>query len=350
MPRPPIIMKIPVLVAAAAVGLIVWGALYLATPPAHRTAAFTVAAGEGTDSIVRRLKQEGLIRSTAVFKMTLKSSGLATKLQPGTYDLGDVTTYRQIIDRLAGGGIPANEVVLRVIEGWDLRDIKAELVRLGLAGADGLYDLTGEPLAEPVRSDRRPAPDYSSKYSFLSPQPLGVSLEGYLFPDTYRLYKDAAAADAVEAMLKNFQKRLAEGDTMALIGRSGRSLHEILTMASIIEKEVRSEADRQLVSDIFWRRLERGMPLQADSTVNYVTGKSVAAASAADLAAGSRYNTYKYAGLPPGPICNPGLSAIRAAASPRANGNWYFLTDREGKVHYAGDLDEHNRNKARYLK
>jgi UPF0755 protein len=339
-----------VIIAAAAVGALVWGGLYLATPPARQTAVFMVAAGENTDSIVRRLKEDGLIRSVTVFKMSLQGSGLATKLQPGTYDFGGVSNYGQMIKRLAGGGALANEVVLRVIEGWDLRDIKTEIERLGLAGAAAFFDKTGEPLAEPKRSDKQPSQKLSSEFSFLTDKPASVSLEGYLFPDTYRLYKDATADEAVEDMLKNFQKRLAEGDTGSLIERSGRSLHEILTMASVIEKEVRTEKDRQLVADIFWRRLERGMPLQADSTVNYVTGKSVAAVSANDLGADSHYNTYKYAGLPPGPICNPGLAAIRAAVSPQANSYWYFLTDEAGGVHYARDLDEHNSNKARYLR
>lgn len=351
MPRPSnILKKISVIIAAAAIGGLIWGGLYLATPPARRTAVFTVAAGESTESIMRRLKEDGLIRSVAVFKMSLQGSGMATKLQPGTFELGGVTTYRQMIERLAGGGIPANEVVLKVIEGWNLRDIKAEFGRLGLTGAAGFFDKTGEPLAEPRRSDRRPSPDLSSKFAFLADKPASASLEGYLFPDTYRLYKDATAADVVEAMLNNFRKRLSEGDTMALIERSGRSLHDVLTMASVIEKEVRTETDRRLVADIFWRRLEVGMALQSCATVNYVTGKSSPAVSSEDLQVDSPYNTYKNAGLPPGPICNPGLAAIRAAVSPQPNGYWYFLTDEAGGVHYARDLDEHNRNKARYLK
>lgn len=343
-------MKVPFVIAAAAIGLLIWGGLYLATPPAHRTAPFAVVAGESTESIIGRLKQEGIIRSVSIFKMALKSSGLAAKLQPGTYDLGGATSYRQIIDRLAAGGIPANEAVLRVIEGWSLRDIKAELGRLGLAAAEDFYQSAGEPLAAPQRLDRRPAPDYSQEFPLLAERPAGVSLEGYLFPDTYRVYKDAAAADVVRTMLGNFQKRLAEGDTRTLIARSGHTLYEILTMASIIEKEVRTEADRRLASDIFWRRLGAGMALQSCATVNYVTGKSSPAVSYEDTQIDSPFNTYEHAGLPPGPICNPGLAAIRAAADPQPNDYWYFLTDNDGRTHFARDLDEHNRNKARYLK
>jgi UPF0755 protein len=184
----------------------------------------------------------------------------------------------------------------------------------------------------------------------LAAKPAGTSLEGYLFPDTYRLFKKATPGEIVGELAANLERRLEGAGLAEKIAASGHSLHEILTLASIVEREVRSPEDRRLVADIFWRRLAAGLALQADSTVNYATGKSVAAASAEDLKTASRFNTYRYPGLPPGPICNPGLSAIRAVLEPEPNRYWFFLTDDEGQVHYAATFEEHTQNKARYLR
>jgi len=195
----------------------------------------------------------------------------------------------------------------------------------------------------------RPPPDYSAEFAFLAGKPPFVSYEGYLFPDTYRFFRGASPEEIVKKLVANLGRRLSEAGIIEKIAGRGTSLHELLTLASVIEKEVRTPEDRRLVADVFRRRLEIGMALQADSTVNYVTGKSVAAASSEDVAADSPYNTYKHRGLPPGPICNPGLDAISAALEPQANDYWYFLTDADGGVHYAKTLDEHNANKAKYL-
>ena len=136
----------------------------------------------------------------------------------------------------------------------------------------------------------------------------------------------------------------------AEIKRQGKTIHEILTLASIIEKEVSSDKDRKLVADIFYKRLDAGVALQADSAVNYVTGKSTPRASAQDLAKESPYNTYRYRGLPPGPIASPGLSAILAAVYPTANPYWYFLTTPAGQAIYSKTFEEHVANKAKYLR
>ncbi len=333
-----------------AIAVLSWTGAYLSTPGGGSVPSFTVAKGESADSIANRLKQDGFIRSVWVFKLTLRQSGLEAKLQPGEYRLDGAETYGDIIARLAAGGVAANELVLKVIEGWDLRDIQAELRSDGFAAVGDWFAAVGDPLAGSASPDLRPSPDYSGIYSFLKDKPKDVSLEGYLFPDTYRVFKDAKATDVVRTLLANLKRRLNMAGLLDSFDQKGRNLHQVLTMASIVEKEVRTDADRPLVADIFWRRLEAGMPLQADSTVNYVTGKNAAAASSADLAADSPYNTYRHPGLPPGPICNPGLKAIEAALKPEPNSYWYFLTDPAGGVHYARTLDEHNANKAKYLK
>ena len=183
----------------------------------------------------------------------------------------------------------------------------------------------------------------------LKDKPSFVSLEGFLFPDTYRIYRDSSSEEMIKIFLANFEKKISP-EMREKFTAQKRSVFAVIIMASIIEKEVRGDEDRRLVSDIFWRRLEKGMPLQADSTVNYVVGENNPSSTAEDLAFNSLYNTYKYPGLPLGPICNPGLSAIVAAIDPVSNANWYFLTDKTGAVHYAKTLEEHNRNKMKYLK
>jgi len=127
-------------------------------------------------------------------------------------------------------------------------------------------------------------------------------------------------------------------------------MHEMLTMASIIEREVRGDVDRKMISDLFWRRLDIGMALQADSTVNYVTGGKNPSISFVDRDIDSPYNTYKYRGLPPGPISNPSLSSIEAAIYPEQNNYFFFLTDPAGKVYYGRTLGEQGANRALYLR
>ncbi len=334
-----------VLTAAVAAG--VWLAVFLSLPGHPATTRFSVQAGESADKIAADLADTGFIRSRAIFLFVLKQSGQSTKLQPGTYDLAGVKSYDDIVARLVAGGVPANEFVLLIKEGWNLRDIRDQLKKDGYARADELFGVTGIP-ASLTEEGNRTAAGLVAEFPFLKSKPDDVSLEGFLFPDTYRIYRDASPADLVRKLLDNFGRKTEPLATE--VATFGHSWFEVVTMASVIEDEVRGEEDRRRVSDIFWRRLAAGIPLQADSTVNYVTGKSAAAVSLEDTEADSRYNTYKYAGLPVGPICNPGLSAIRAALEPDPNPYWFFLTDENGVVHYARNLQEHAANKAKYLK
>ncbi len=180
-----------------------------------------------------------------------------------------------------------------------------------------------------------------------SEKPDEIDLEGYLFPDTYRFFTDATAEDVVHKLLQTMQEKYT---SVSGLQDSDLSAHEVLTLASIVEREVTSSEDRARVADIFLRRLGAGMALQADSTVNYVTGKNAPSVSNEDRQIDSPWNTYLYPGLPPGPIASPGLASIKAVLEPKANDFWYFLTDADGVVHYARTNDEHNLNKAKYLR
>ncbi|HTK04180.1 MAG TPA: endolytic transglycosylase MltG [Candidatus Eisenbacteria bacterium] len=345
-------LLIAVIAIFASLAALSWTGAWLSTPVTKDAGSFVVAQGEGTAVIVSRLKAMGVIRSEMLFKLALVNSGLEKKLQPGTYDFRGAADFAEIIRRLAAGGIPANEFVLLIKEGWNLADIKKALADAGYAEADKLYFVTGIPATDhrELSSDKAPQPqDYAKDFPFLAGKPSYVSLEGFLFPDTYRIYKDATPMSLVKVLLANFDRKLTP-EMRKRIADRGSNVYDIVTLASVVEREVKSDADRRKVADIFWRRLDAGMPLQADSTVNYATGKSLPAVSLEDTQAVSRYNTYRYPGLPLGPISNPGLSSLEATISPEPNEYWYFLTGADGAVHYGKTLDEHNRNKAKYLR
>lgn len=245
---------------------------------------------------------------------------------------------------------PLKENTLTFIEGWTLRDYGYYLENKGLFQAEELHEAVGFPAVDYRQSKDLPQlTDWSDKFDFLKDKPKYVSLEGYLFPDTYRVYEDATIKDIVTKMLENFDKKLTPEMREEIIKRK-KTIFQVVTVASLVEAEACAEADRYLVADIIWRRLAISMPLQLDSTINYATGEKKAAVSLAEQALNSPYNTYRYPGLPLGPIDNPSLAALQAAVYPEKNSYWYFLTGTDGKMHYGKNLDEHNRNKYRYLK
>lgn len=173
--------------------------------------------------------------------------------------------------------------------------------------------------------------------------------EGFLFPDTYRFYKDAKPADVISKMEENFDKKITP-EILAEISAQKKSLKDIIIMASILEEEVKSTEDRKIVAGILWKRIDRRMGLNVDAALTYVLGKTSAELTAGDLKYDSPYNTYLYRGLPPTPISNPGLDTIKAATNPIASKYFYYLTDKEGAVHYAVTLEEHALNKFKYLR
>lgn len=172
--------------------------------------------------------------------------------------------------------------------------------------------------------------------------------EGYLFPDTYFFSANVRAEEVVSTMRATFARRLES--VAGEIERFGRPLADVVTMASLLEEEARDLESRRIVAGILWRRLDAGMPLQVDAVFPYLIGKNTFELTADDLALDSPYNTYRYRGLPPGPITNPGLEAIRAAVTPRETPYFYYLTGRDGTMRYARTFAEHVRNKELYLK
>lgn len=302
---------------------------------AKSTVNFTIEPGQGVKQISQNLSDRGLIRSVFWFDVYVWQKGLERNFVAGVYELAGNLSARQLVQTLTTPG--SSEQNITIIEGWNNKEIAAYLQTQGLVQTQEFLNLVSRDLS-----------GYVSQYSFLADKPSGVDLEGYLFPDTYRVFKNATAQEIVKKMLDNFSQKLTP-DLLAEIKRRDKSLFEIITLASIIEQEVQNPDDMKLVADIFYKRLNAKIALQADSTINYLTGHGRTQSTAEDLKIDSPYNTYKYRGLPPGPISNPGLNAIMAAIYPTPNQYYYFLTIADGQVIYSKTYDEHVANKRKYL-
>jgi UPF0755 protein len=234
---------------------------------------------------------------------------------------------------------PRPELTIKIIEGWNLKQISNYLESFG--GTLALSSLEIEDLR---------VSDFKEEYSFLSEAPDKSSLEGYLFPDTYRIYASSSALEIAYKMLDNLDNKLTLQMRQDIISQK-KDLHEIITMASIIEKEVTASTDMSIVSGIFWNRIRAGQALQSCATLAYILGENKPQYSYEETRTPSNYNTYLHQDLPPGPISNPGIMAITAAIYPKETNYNYFLSDpKTGDTIYAKTYDEHLQNKNKYLK
>lgn len=234
------------------------------------------------------------------------------------------------------------EKSVRLIEGWTNEQVAVSLSEtMGWAEPEVLAFLND------------PGADFRAQFSFLGEE--DESLEGYLFPDTYRVYASSSLAEVTTKLLDNFDRKLSL-EMRQEIARQGRTIRDVVIMASIVEKEAPLQnsggenRDARLIAGIFWDRLKYGQALQSDATLSYVLKDNKPGHSGQELEVSSPYNTYKYRGLPPGPIANPGLEAIKAAVYPIYSEYNYFLTDSQRRVYYAETYAEHLRNKNLYLK
>lgn len=293
------------------------------TPPAVE---FIVKAGQNAPAIADNLKAADLIRNRNAFITYINFHGLRAHLKTGTYSLNPSLSADQIARIIADGRTVTKRLV--VPEGYRLSQIREAAATLGVSKAD-----FNAALAAPHTQ------------SFLATKPASVDIEGYLFPDSYQIDSDTTATSLVTAMLDTFGRRLGPEYTQAFAAQ-GLNLHQALTLASIVEKEVNTPADRPIVAQVFLKRLKTGTLLGSDVTVHY----------AADLLGvpfnldlNSPYNTRKFVGLPPGPICSPGLGSLDAVAHPSATDYLYFLSGKDGKTYFAKTYAEHQRNIALHL-
>lgn len=321
---------------AVLVLLVAAGAWWLVRAPygPHAETFVDIPAGTNTAGIASRLKSGGIIRSTLAFAIYRKLRG--GTLRAGEYRFDHPATLTEVYARIARGDVYTLQVI--VPEGFNIFDIAGAVQAAGLgSGADFLA-------AE--KRDTRLIADLS---------PHAESLEGYLFPDTYRFSRHATPDAMLAVMVKRFRQRAAQIGLLAPPGSVGdRSLYNlprIVLVASLVEKEVRVDAERPLVAGVFENRIRLGMPLATDPTVIYAAlleNRWRGTIYQSDLASANGYNTYRRAGLPPGPICNPGVAALKAAMSPAHTEYLYFVADAQGHSRFSVDLKEHEKQVTAY--
>lgn len=289
-----------------------------------------ITKGETVQAITKDLQDKNLIERGLPFLFYLKYKGLSGQLIAGEYQIQTGLTPLQVLDILTSGRVASKKITIP--EGWTISDIGDYLQKSKVVTKD-----------EFIAATRK---EYN--YDFLSNKPASVGLEGYLFPDTYQVSLKASAEDIVNKMLTNFDNKLTSA-LKAEVAGSGMNLHQVLTLASIVEREASKPEDRKVVAGIFSARLKDDMPLQSDVTVLYVLGVKDKILTDADLKVVSPYNTYLNKGLPIGPINNPGIEAIEAVLNPTITEYRYFLAA-DGKVYYSKTLAEHQEKVIKYLR
>ncbi|MFA6027822.1 MAG: endolytic transglycosylase MltG [Patescibacteria group bacterium] len=297
-----------------------------------------IKEGDGVDNVANQLKEKKIIPSAFLFKVYLFINNRVNKIQPGEYRFKQ-TNLQKAADELTKPGLAKNELSVTLLEGFTGEDMAAVLEEYGLVFKDDFISLINS------TDTRIFLPD--NKYEFLADKPITANLEGYLFPDTYRLYEDASAAEIIDKMLVNFGTKITEDMKQELAGQE-LTIYEAVTLASIVEKEAQTKQDKKIIAGVFLNRLSMGKKLESDATVNYVTGKQTTQPTYSDLAQDNLYNTYIYSGLPPGPICNPGLDSIEAVIYPEQTNYIYFLNTPSGNVIYSETGEEHIANKNKY--
>ncbi len=265
----------------------------------------------------QNLKDSKVIKSTFMFKVYAVLLSGHRSVKAGDYKFSEPQSALRVAYRTARGiqGIPKIKVTL--YEGMTAVEMSAQI--------------------------KKSIPKFDSQ-SFIA---LAKPYEGTLFPDTYYLYTNVKPADVVKMLRDTFSDKIRP--ERLNIQAFGKSFDDVIKMASLIEKETNGTTDRRIVADVLWRRIAIGMPLQVDATFYYVLKKDSLSLTRSDLAMDSPYNLYKHTGLPPTPIANPGLETIRDTINPTPTKYLFFLSGKDGKMHYAETLEEHAANKAKYL-
>ncbi len=315
------------------------------SPPAARVQRgilFEVREGESVVDIANRLQSQGIVVSSLQLRTLLALLGYEGLIQTGIYDFRPGSSALEVAQRLRHGRFAT--VVIRIIEGWSLAQIAQAVEQAGVASA---LDFELAAIAGPYRNE----------FQFLQDLPPDTPLEGYLFPATYIFPRGVTSQDMVRAMLTKMDQVFTQ-EMRQEARDKGLTLHEVLTLASIVEREVASPPERPIVAQVFLKRLRIGMPLEADPTVQYALAQNPrnverygfwkAPLTMQDLQVDSPYNTYRRRGLPPGPIASPGLDSIIAVIRPADTNYLYFVAKGDGTHAFAETLAEHLRNVATY--
>ena len=320
--------------AIAVVAAVLLGAgLFLAFGTSHTIERSDRDAGENIYMVVKpgttaseisdRLMQLGVIDSRLRFWWLMKLQGDAGKFKTGTYAFTPHMDEQAVLDKLVAGDTTV--VKFTIPEGFGIKEIAKRLADEGLVDEQ-------EFLAE--------AKDFAP-YDYMKKRPnVRYAAEGYLFPDTYVIHSDVSAEGIMKMMAEDFDTRLTPALRQQAAAK-GLSIHDLITLASLVEKEARYDEDRPIIAQVFFKRLQMGMPLQSDTTLQYLMAGPKEDVSIEDTKIDSPYNTYQHEGLPPGPIASPGMKSILAVLNPANTDYLYFVADRQGHNHYSQTYDEH---------
>lgn len=288
---------------------------------------FVIKPGQPVTQITRNLKEAGLVKNAFAFRLLVSQMGIGKNIQAGDFRLSPNMHARDLAGELTHGAI---DIWITFHEGLRIEEM-ARVVEASLKTQE------------------------NDKYAFDKKEFLKIADEGYMFPDTYLIAKDATAADIATRLKSTFDQKV-NGKLLLSGSKNNLTSQDIITLASIIEREAKTNDQRPIIAGILLNRLNAGIALQVDATVQYAKGYDTAkdswwpAVSPSDYeSVDSLFNTYLHVGLPPKPIASPGLESIRAAAEPADTNYMYYLHDLEGKIHYAETIEEHNKNIQEYL-
>ncbi|MBR1552537.1 MAG: endolytic transglycosylase MltG [Schwartzia sp.] len=286
----------------------------------------TVEPGMNAGDIGELLQKRGVIGSKQKFWLIAKLGGEDRKFKAGTYHMYVNMPIREALDVLVSG--EASMIRFTIPEGFTVREIASRLEREGIVSSKAFLDKAKH--FGPYR------------YMQASRQAMFRS-EGFLFPDTYEVEPGTSAEAILQMMVRNFDNKLTD-EMREKAAKRNLSIYELITLASLVEKEARYEEDRPIIAQVFYKRLDINMPLQSDTTIQYLLDVPKEDVTYADTEIDSPYNTYQNYGLPPGPIANPGLASIEAVLDPADTDYLYFVADRAGHNHYTKDYEEHLEN------
>jgi UPF0755 protein len=307
------------------------------TSPTSQRVAFHIDQGESTAQIASDLQTRGLISSPEVFQVYMKYMANGAQLEAGDFTLDKHMSMLQIITAL--GSAKVQQLTVTLPEGSTAAAMSQVVGQSGLGTADQYVAAVKDP---------------TWQYPFLQSRPATApaNLEGFLFPDTYQLDKGATPHELVKRQLDRFTQQVSPAMqaqmAQAVPGRPAESLYNIITLASIVEREVQKDPDRAIVCGIFYNRLSIGMALQDDVTVLYGLGKLQGPLTDQDKQRDTPYNTYLHPGLPAGPISNPGIATINACITPQKSAFFYFFADAKGVTRYARTYAEHLQQQTQY--
>jgi len=310
----------------------------------------TIEEGQGSKSLAEELLVAGVIDNKFVFRTALFLSGKQNKVKKGVFEMSNAQSPMKIVEIITGND-EVREGKITIVEGLSDREIAEELGEFFSKKSTTSKDKEQikKEYQEKFLAEASDIKKYQADYVFLASLPEDSTLEGFLFPDTYRFFMDATPEEVIRKLLDNFEFKVYETLKQDLV-KNDLDWFETIVLASIVEKEVHGARSMAAVAGVYWNRLEMGKKFESDATINYITGNGNPQPTFEDLRVDSPYNTYKYEGLPPGPICNPGFDAVRATISPEEHDFIFFITKPDtGEPVFAKTGTEHLENKEKYL-